>query len=479
MVVSLDHEQRNRLDQIHYRSDWVLLIDRFLGVDVFDTPRDPYLAQVSRKYLLDYAPEFQEGLGHRMVITTAWREEVQHLLGGGLRELGFEAVTESVGEALEHLKSVSGGLALRLARQTSRSVEAVALAVTVAWFRGRGELLNSILVPVDAHLEVLGGEQGQKTSESPAEPPGVPGGALRCDLIQVRVTPRKLEVSFIEVKGRNNAGYLEELLDRMCDQLEASENRFRTLFFNPENRVDHVLQRSRLAVLLRFYAQRAWRYGFFESEEKFRETLDRLDLLESGLSLLQVARRGYVVSLQGKRQAPISHRGAQIRILTAADFEERTSFRPVAAPSAHDGGPESGENLTSSAAASVGATPLPLHEERAEPAPGTTESRSKNEHHVQAAPTEGDVTVPLGRAQGTEVLWKCSVVGSPHVFILGIPGQGKSVTVNRLVCQAASQGLPSLIIDFHGQFSAMDSVYRRRGTTPRMGCCRRVAVYAV
>jgi len=457
LVVSLDHEQRNRLDQIHYRSDWVLLIDRFLGVEVFDAPRDPYLAQVSRKYLLDYAPEFQEGLGHRMVITTAWREEVQHLLGDGLRELGFDAVTESVGEALDHLKSVSGGLALRLARQTSRAIEAVALAVTVAWMKSHGDLLNSILIPVDAHLELFDSGERQKQSESPVERAGQPGGALRCDLIQVRVTPRKLEASFIEVKSRSNTGHLTEVLDRMCDQLQASEDRFRTLFFDSENRLDHVLQRSRLAVLLRFYAQRAWRYGFFESEEKFRETLGRLDSLESGLSLLQAAQRGYVVNLAGKRQAAISHRCAQIRILTAADFEEHTSFRPVGPPPAHGTAPKASEGPASS----IQATPTLPEEERPEPALDTAESLGKNEQHGGAAPAEADVTVPLGRSQGAEVLWKCSVVGSPHVFILGIPGQGKSVAVNRLVCQAASQGLPSLIIDFHGQFSAPDSIYRR------------------
>lgn len=456
LVVEIDHEQRNRLDQIHYRSDWVLLVDRFLGVEIFDAPRDPYLAQVSRKYLWDYAPEFQEGLGHRMVITTAWREEVQHLLGDGLRELGFDAVTESVSEALDHLKSVSGGLALRMARQTSRAVEAVALAVAVAWLKGQGELLNSILIPVDAHSDLFVAGEGRKPSEEGAEPSGQTGGALRCDLIRVRVTARKLEVSFIEVKGRGNVEHLTEVLERICDQLEASENRFRALFFDPENRVDHVLQRSRLAVLLKFYAQRAWRYGFFENEEKYKETVDRLDLLESGLSVLQPARRGYVVSLAGKRQASISHRGAQIRILTAADFEERTSFHPAGAPSAGEGGDNADETTTST----LSATAVPGEEEFCKLVPDATTPLPEKEQPPAPAPT-GDAAVPLGSAQGTEVLWTCSVKGSPHVFILGIPGQGKSVTVNRLVCQAALQGLPSLIIDFHGQFSSHGSTYRK------------------
>ena len=47
-----------------------------------------------------------------------------------------------------------------------------------------------------------------------------------------------------------------------------------------------------------------------------------------------------------------------------------------------------------------------------------------------------------------------STKGSPHAFILGIPGQGKSVTTRRIIREFASQGLPSLILDFHGDMAA-------------------------
>jgi hypothetical protein len=48
--------------------------------------------------------------------------------------------------------------------------------------------------------------------------------------------------------------------------------------------------------------------------------------------------------------------------------------------------------------------------------------------------------------------WKASVRGSPHLFILGIPGQGKSWTTTRILCEITEQHLPALVIDFHGQF---------------------------
>ena len=51
--------------------------------------------------------------------------------------------------------------------------------------------------------------------------------------------------------------------------------------------------------------------------------------------------------------------------------------------------------------------------------------------------------------------------GSPHLFIIGIPGQGKSWTVTRLLCESARQGLPAISIDFHGQLGASTSEYYR------------------
>jgi hypothetical protein len=57
--------------------------------------------------------------------------------------------------------------------------------------------------------------------------------------------------------------------------------------------------------------------------------------------------------------------------------------------------------------------------------------------------------------------WKASVKGSPHLFIIGIPGQGKSWTVTRLLCECARQGLPAITIDFHGQFGSSASEYYR------------------
>ena len=123
-----------------------------------------------------------------------------------------------------------------------------------------------------------------------------------------------------------------DLADRMCDQMDATENRFRRLFFSDQKRLDHVFQRSKLHALLRFYAGRAARYGFFSGAssqvaEKYVETLRLLSRLEGGIPTMRSASRGYIVDLAGSSREPFTHRGAEFRILTAADFEQSTSLR--------------------------------------------------------------------------------------------------------------------------------------------------------
>lgn len=450
LAVRLGYEDRNRLDLVHHGSDWVILLDRFLGVDLFDNPVDPYLAATARKYLLDYAPEFIEGLGHRLVVTTAWREEVEDILALAMKELGFTAVEESVSEALQALKSVSGRLALRMIHDNTRAREAASLGVVVAWLKATGELANSALIPVDAHPEVFSVAQvsGRSTPEAQH------GTLSRCDLVQIRARTNRLDATFIEVKSRTSRSGLTELTDRMCDQMEATEKRFRDLFFSPGVRVDHVLQRSKLAAVLRFYTRRAERYGFFESPEATQEALRLISKLEGGIPHLKASYKGFIVDLAGEPQKPFASRGAQFRVLTARDFGTATIFRSAVVV------PESEANTIRPEPFGDLAAKPPVKKQSVPDSTRLTPQPTQPPATTGELPTE--VVVPIGVSlDGDVVAWKGAVTGSPHLFILGIPGQGKSWTVTRLLCGMAGQGLPAIVIDFHGQFGTPASPYYR------------------
>lgn len=446
LTVELSYEERNRLDRVHHSADWVILLDRFIGIDLFDDPADQYLATSARKYLLDYAPEFIEGLGHRLVVTTAWREEVEDILALAMKDLGFSAVEESVSEALHALKSVSGRLALRMIHDNTRAREAAGLGAVVAWLKSTGELSNSVLLPVDAHPEIFSVAQMRGTK---ADGDGDAGTLSRCDLVQIRLRSNRLDVAFIEVKARSGVTGLTDLADRMSDQMEATERRFRELFFNPAERIDHVVQRSKLAAVLRFYARRAARYGFFADPGEAQEALRLIGKLESGIPQMKPVYRGFIVDLGGPPQKAFSHRGASFRVLTARDFEGATVFRSsvTAEPGLNASAPEP----TAAEPPPIIAPPPPPPEKAVTPAdvpPMTQRDRP------------AELSVPLGISLDAEIVdWKASVKGSPHLFIIGIPGQGKSWTVTRLLCESARQGLPAIAIDFHGQFCTGASEY--------------------
>ena len=62
---------------------------------------------------------------------------------------------------------------------------------------------------------------------------------------------------------------------------------------------------------------------------------------------------------------------------------------------------------------------------------------------------------------GERVDWNPGVKGSPHLFVLGIPGQGKSWTVTRILSELEKQNIPALVLDFHGQFAESEGVFMK------------------
>ncbi|MEA2527829.1 MAG: phosphorothioation-dependent restriction protein DptH, partial [Thermomicrobiales bacterium] len=70
-----------------------------------------------------------------------------------------------------------------------------------------------------------------------------------------------------------------------------------------------------------------------------------------------------------------------------------------------------------------------------------------------------EIAVILGDSGGGEIVWRPSVQGSPHLFVTGIPGQGKSWTILRLLIELHRQAVPALVFDFHGQLGSPEDRY--------------------
>lgn len=458
IAIRLEPDDLGLLRAAHDRADWVATLDQGIGLELFEDPQSTGLG--GSRYLLDYAPDFLEGLGKKLTITTAHHDEVLRILGEAMRDLGLSQVDDAASYVLGRLLLVSGRLALRLLGDTTLSTEAVSLAALVAHLDQRKQLDGRILVPVDAHPEILGSHL--RDGDEPAR---------RCDLLLVRVTQRSLRIECVEVKARRDAVLPMHLADHIVDQLDNTERVLQRQFFATDPpRLDGALQRSRLAGLLHYYAERSAQYGLIAAD-KLDEVHRNIDRLEEPTDSPEITKRGYVVSLAGAAGFPTKHRGISITVLTADDLG-RAGFTTISDTHAEEEPPQgdvdhqppppqtgAGRTLADGRAdrRHVDLVDRSASDESAEASYRRAESgetHDRTDNYSAAAPLSS-ISVELGRdGGGAPVTWEVSTKGSPHAFVLGIPGQGKSVTTRRIVNEFARHSLPALILDFHGDMAA-------------------------
>lgn len=476
--VILDGDAQARIRAAHQRADWVIGIDKFVGVNLFESG-------LSDPFILDYAPDFVEGIGDRLTVTTTHRSEVEFLLAGAMSELGLDEVESSVGSVLQTLAVVSGRLALRLLESTTQAREAVSLAALVGHLTASGELANTIVVPVDAHPEIFGHGAHDE------------GVARRCDLLLVRVGQRSFKIECVEVKSRKEAHIAQTLADTIIEQLQVTKQVLESRFFSDPPRIDAKLQMARLTSLLHYYADRAATHKLIDPR-KLDEIHRYIDRVEEKGERAEISMTGWVISLDGAQGFKKQYGDIPLRVLTSQDLgqiglstrarldplperlkpptpvtqrdePEPLPLPPVRDPEATEAPEETEETEAEQIRDEVGAEPHPPDVHEAEhPSPASEEppidSVSQPATPTPVVPPDGpdepvvttkEVVVTLGNDPGgSPVHWRVSTKGSPHAFVIGIPGQGKSVTTRKVIRDFEQQGLPSLVFDFHGDMAA-------------------------
>ncbi|WP_193661176.1 ATP-binding protein [Nocardioides kribbensis] len=450
LLIGIEPDGLQAIRVLHELSDWVMTLDRFVGLDLYEDPLTIGLG--SQSYMLDYAPDFIEGLSHRLTVTTKHRAEVDRILERAMDELGLDAVNQSVTPIIDNLLAISGRLVLRLQGSDSFAREAVSLAALIAHLNARRKLEDTIIVPVDSHDEIFG-----RAAREPDH------SARRCDLLLVRVQRNGLRIECVEVKSRKAAALPTQLADDIVDQLAATKKLLVSRFFATDPaRVDATLQRARLAGMLHYYADRAVVSGTLPAD-KLADVHKLIDRHLEGSTPVEISMHGYVISLHGAAGIPAQHRQVPIAVLTAADLGQAgfsTKF-DADRESPEDFVPETPRKEDSDGAPAeevapaLGATPTEA-ESQPEPAPAAKPSPTVLGPESKPAAGQPDgVDVVLGKdGQGSDVVWSVATKGSPHAFVVGIPGQGKSVTTRRVVRLFSEAGLPALLLDFHGDMAA-------------------------
>lgn len=282
VTLALDSDDRALLHQVHEVSDWVLTLDRNLGIEFFD-----HGGKLDRPdYLIDHSPESLGNVGHRLVITSRSVAELEAMLRPVLEEYGLNADGRHVVALLDQLRSLSGQLALKLISSPTQRAEALGLALSRMYLEHQGVFENQIVIPLDAHLELY------RALQKPAEEVGDEVSFKRTDLalFDLNVSKRVLTCRLVEVKCYNQVGDLgafNQLKGSISEQIARSEQVIAYHFDparTPIDRPDRLVKSRELVTLLEFYLDRARRYGVV-SDSAAEEARFFLRTVEDGYQL--------------------------------------------------------------------------------------------------------------------------------------------------------------------------------------------------
>ena len=453
-------EKAHSLRELHRLCDWVITIDRNAGIEYFDSPRTN--REIYDAYVIDCVPE-REDLGCLQLITsTSNLEEVRNLLDGALDQMGLSKSRRHAEFLMEHLKALSGRLAIRLTGQKAPNAELVALALGHANCRLAPEgapcwtpLRTGFLIPVDDVLDLIPPLSDIDSGETATE--------ARPDFVYVSTAPRRaLLFQFVEVKYRRHlrTARSADVLDSIHRQIASLRQRWDAWYSNkgvpPAFR---AVRRAKLARVLRFYADKAQRHRLAK-EQYDNIVVEIARMIERGeeysFAGTNAPDRGWVFcpEYNGITPLEISTSNWDTRIflfgpglLQDADLRRETMVPspPVPASQGHGdmststatGYSQSGEKASVPGARSGG---------MAAEASGTPDMPTGT-----VDPDHGFPTILLGTdlLTGSEVRWPLTIKGNPHLLVAGLPGMGKTTCLLNLCQQMLANEIQPIVFSYH------------------------------
>lgn len=264
VTLSLDTNGRVLLHQVHEASDWVLTLDRNMGIEFFDHGG----RQDRPDYLIDHSPDLGPSQGHRLTITSRSVAELEAMLVPVLQQYRLRAEGRHAVAILDQLRSLSGRLALKLISAPSQRAEALGLALSRMYLEHQGGFSSQVVVPLDAHLELY------RSLKKSAEENGNDVSFRRTDLalFDLDASARTITCRLVEVKcyaAVGDLGAYGQLKDDIAEQIAQSQEVI-SRHFDPRHggsdRPDRLLKTRELVALLEFYLDRGERYGLMAAE---------------------------------------------------------------------------------------------------------------------------------------------------------------------------------------------------------------------
>ncbi len=453
--ISPDKEQN--LKTLHKLCDWVITLDRNAGIEYFDSPRDN--REIYDAYVIDCVPE-REDLGCLQLITsTSNHEEIRNLFDRTLDQMGLSRSRRNAEFLLEHLKALSGRLAIRLTGQKAPTSELIALALSYAYCIHAKEdseewvsLSNGFFVPIDDVRDLLIPVKSAKSKDEESE--------MRPDLIYVSLGSRKgLLFRFIEVKYRRHlrAARNPEQLEQIRKQIQSFRKRWEAGYTDDNiNRSFCALRRAKLARVLRFYADKAHRH--FLPETKYKALVSEIDRMIS-------AGGNYSFSEQKKGQEDCGwifcpeYAGAKPLEISPKDWPLRIFvFGPGLLPDSFIGhgfespwDAENGKEILSPKVNNKMTTETELMDSVEKHSLDKISDVEKESSDIQENVDLNNSHILFGTdvMSGSDIRWHLTVKGNPHLMVIGLPGMGKTTCLLNICKQMLDQNIRPIVFSYH------------------------------
>ena len=462
--LELNKQDRHILSEIHKRSDWVFTIDRNFGIEYFDNPEDsnPNL----KSYLIDYTPEFMDGVGHRLIVSTGWLAEIEKLIEDGLKKINIPTSNFRAIRVLDIIKSVSGKLALKLINNPNNAREIIGLAITRLALEKDGLMQNGILIPVDTHIDMFAQSKRRNSDEEIS--------VKRSDLILVTAKTGKLNINLIEVKFRSGEGSITESLalkEEIVKKNDNSEKAFRTKFISDDEnpKIDVHLTNKSLSTLIGFYLERAIRHNLCEDSAELKTLVESIN---TGDFEFEFEKSGYIIHWAGISKPVDNYKGNTVYELGNREICELLEIRETEIENLPD------SNSNDDDKNNEGGQPIPTPDEPTTPFPSSdvkTEPKEvekpiekakdekkeevKTEQPISEIPVTTKPKIILGANvdNGKEVIFDPITIfpkklANQHLLIVGKSGAGKSQTTSSVLYELSKQDIPFLILDFQGEY---------------------------
>jgi hypothetical protein len=285
------------LHQAHRSSDWVITVDKTLGIEYFDSPgshRRP-------EYVIDSASTGRLGAGHQVVVSSRSVDELHALLGPMLEQHDIRIDRRHAGTFFDQLRLLSGRLAFKIASTAANQrTEVLGLALARLYLAHNQALVDQILVPLDAHLElyrearrradeVAGGSDLQRTDLALFTLDGVQR-TIVCRLVEVKCYSGLAGISDLQRLRERIAAQLTRSVEVLADNFDPS--------FRGSDRRDRTIRNIQLAKLLNFHLGRAVRNGVMRRDAA-AEAAWLLDHLDQGYQW-EFTRTGLIFNLSGQ-----------------------------------------------------------------------------------------------------------------------------------------------------------------------------------